>query len=33
VRRFDRFPHRNRVLGRDTTRDEQSYLDNGGYQG
>ena len=33
VRRFGRFPHRNHILGRDTTPEEQRYLDNGGYQG
>lgn len=33
VRRFGRFPHRNRILGRETTAEEQHYLDNGGYQG
>jgi uncharacterized protein (DUF924 family) len=33
VRRFGRFPHRNRILGRETTPAEKQYLDNGGYQG
>jgi len=33
VRRFGRFPHRNRILGRETTAEEKQYLDNGGYQG
>lgn len=33
VRRFGRFPHRNRILGRESTPEEQRYLDNGGYQG
>jgi uncharacterized protein (DUF924 family) len=33
VRRFGRFPHRNRILGRETTPEEQKYLDNGGYAG
>jgi len=33
VRRFGRFPHRNRILGRETTPAEKHYLDNGGYQG
>lgn len=33
VRRFGRFPHRNRILGRDSTAEEQHYLANGGYQG
>jgi uncharacterized protein (DUF924 family) len=33
VRRFGRFPHRNRILGRQTTAEEQQYLDSGGYAG
>jgi len=33
IARFGRFPHRNRVLGRDTTRLEQEYLDGGGFAG
>lgn len=33
VRRFGRFPHRNVILGRATTAEEQAYLDNGGYTG
>ena len=33
IRRFGRFPHRNGVLGRDTTRDEQDFLDSGGFSG
>jgi uncharacterized protein (DUF924 family) len=33
IRRFGRFPHRNRLLGRDTTPDEQAFLDNGGFAG
>jgi uncharacterized protein (DUF924 family) len=33
VRRFGRFPHRNRLLGRDTTPQEQAFLDEGGFQG
>ena len=33
VRRFGRFPHRNKILGRESTPEEQQYLDNGGYQG
>ncbi|RTM07215.1 MAG: DUF924 domain-containing protein, partial [Bradyrhizobiaceae bacterium] len=33
IRRFGRFPHRNRVLGRPTTEEEQSFLDNGGFSG
>lgn len=31
--KFGRFPHRNRVLGRDTTADEQAFLDSGGFGG
>ena len=30
IRRFGRFPHRNSVLGRETTPDERAYLDEGG---
>lgn len=33
VRRFGRFPHRNAILGRATTREEQAYLDRGGFAG
>jgi uncharacterized protein (DUF924 family) len=33
VRRFGRFPHRNTLLGRATTAEEQRYLDEGGYKG
>jgi len=33
IRRFGRFPHRNRLLGRETTEDEQAFLDNGGFAG
>jgi uncharacterized protein (DUF924 family) len=33
VRRFGRFPHRNPILGRAITREEQQYLDDGGYAG
>ena len=33
VRRFGRFPHRNQILGRETTPEEQQYLDKGGYRG
>ena len=33
VRRFGRFPHRNPILGRPTTREEQWFLDDGGYAG
>lgn len=31
IQRFGRFPHRNRLLGRDTTADEQAFLDGGGF--
>lgn len=31
VRRFGRFPHRNAVLGRETSAAEQAYLDSGGF--
>jgi uncharacterized protein (DUF924 family) len=33
IRRFGRFPHRNTMLMRETTADEQAYLDNGGFAG
>jgi uncharacterized protein (DUF924 family) len=33
IRRFGRFPHRNRVLGRATTPEEQAFLDTGGFSG
>lgn len=33
IARFGRFPHRNRLLGRDTTADEQAFLDGGGFAG
>jgi uncharacterized protein (DUF924 family) len=33
IRKFGRFPHRNRVLGRATTLDEQAFLDGGGFSG
>jgi uncharacterized protein (DUF924 family) len=33
IRRFGRFPHRNPILGRAMTADEQQYLDGGGYRG
>ena len=33
IRRFGRFPHRNRVLGRSTTAEEQAFLDGGGFSG
>ena len=31
IRRFGRFPHRNRLLGRTTTPEEQAFLDQGGF--
>jgi len=33
VRRFGRFPHRNALLGRATTAEEQAFLDGGGFRG
>ncbi|MEZ5787176.1 MAG: DUF924 family protein [Xanthobacteraceae bacterium] len=33
IRRFGRFPHRNALLGRDTTADEQAFLAAGGFAG
>jgi len=33
VERFGRFPHRNRLLGRETTPEEQAFLDQGGFAG
>ncbi len=33
IRRFGRFPHRNPILGRVMTAEEQRYLDSGGYAG
>lgn len=33
IRRFGRFPHRNPILGRSMTEEEQRYLDSGGYAG
>ena len=33
ITRFGRFPHRNRALGRETTAEEQQYLDDGGFAG
>lgn len=33
IRRFNRFPHRNKVLGRSTTPEEQTFLDDGGFSG
>jgi uncharacterized protein (DUF924 family) len=33
IRRFGRFPHRNALLGRTTTPEEQAFLDDGGFKG
>ncbi len=33
IQRFGRFPHRNALLGRTTTTDEQAFLDQGGFSG
>jgi uncharacterized protein (DUF924 family) len=33
IRRFGRFPHRNVMLGRATTAEEQAFLDEGGFAG
>jgi uncharacterized protein (DUF924 family) len=33
IRRFGRFPHRNAVLGRVSTPQEQAFLDGGGFAG
>ncbi|MBL8581125.1 MAG: DUF924 family protein [Rhizobiaceae bacterium] len=33
VARFGHFPHRNRLLGRETTPEEQAFLDAGGFAG
>ena len=33
IQKFGRFPHRNSVLGRTTTPDEQAFLDSGGFSG
>jgi uncharacterized protein (DUF924 family) len=33
IRRFGRFPHRNAILGRVTTPEEQAFLDGGGFAG
>lgn len=33
IARFGRFPHRNELLGRTTTADEHSFLDEGGFAG
>ena len=33
IARFGRFPHRNPILGRSTTPEEQRFLDDGGFAG
>jgi uncharacterized protein (DUF924 family) len=33
IRKFGRFPHRNEMLGRQTTAEEQAFLDGGGFKG
>lgn len=33
IARFGRFPHRNRALGRETTAEEQAFLDADGFRG
>ena len=33
IARFGRFPHRNRILGRETLPEEQAFLDDGGFSG
>ncbi|MBN9218475.1 MAG: DUF924 family protein [Mesorhizobium sp.] len=33
IQRFGRFPHRNRMLGRETTAQEKAFLDEGGFSG
>ncbi len=33
IRKFGRFPHRNAMLGRATTPEEQAFLDGGGFAG
>ena len=33
IHRFGRFPHRNPILGRTMTQEEQWFLDEGGYAG
>jgi len=33
IARFGRFPHRNAALGRETTAEEQAFLDGGGFAG
>ena len=33
IKRFGRFPHRNPILGRETSEEEQRFLDDGGFKG
>ncbi|MEW6631662.1 MAG: DUF924 family protein [Pseudomonadota bacterium] len=33
IERFGRFPHRNRMLGRETTPEEEAFLNGGGFSG
>ncbi|MBU4632684.1 DUF924 family protein [Pseudomonas chlororaphis] len=33
IRRFGRFPHRNRLLGRESTPEEERFLEEGGFAG
>ncbi|WP_027058843.1 DUF924 family protein [Mesorhizobium loti] len=33
IQRFGRFPHRNKILGRETIPQEQAFLDGGGFSG
>ena len=33
IRRFGRFPHRNELLNRSTTKEEKAFLDEGGFAG
>jgi uncharacterized protein (DUF924 family) len=33
IRRFGRFPHRNKILGRTTSPEEQAFMDGGGFAG
>jgi uncharacterized protein (DUF924 family) len=33
IRRFGRFPHRNHLLGRETTAEETAFLQEGGFSG
>jgi uncharacterized protein (DUF924 family) len=33
IRKFKRFPHRNRALGRTSSEEEQAFLDGGGFAG